>query len=241
MTLRILAAAALLSLTTPSFAQYQTQADYRSEFGLTGGFSPILRPEGAVYQGSRVSNTPYFASATYHYNFTENFQAGISLGMTTQWATNGDATLQDLNGAPFQNQRTTMLFADRTWEATARFNYVLPFYDSYKFNYANLYFGVAGGAMFTVNDGSIDYKQVDEKQGPQYTFVNQYNYKQATGWVAGIQVGYAYYFAPRWGVQVEIAPRFARLYSLNPSMYDANANFQTFYMPTSLGLKFRLY
>lgn len=227
------AAAALFSLT----AVAQEQPDYYREFGLHAGIAPFSKPNNVLYTGSK-NKLPYVVNANLYYNFNEHIQAGLDVGMT-HWEAEGSYNVDGSFGQPAGSRDIKYLYADRAWNVCARFNYLVPTYDEYHINRANFYFGVAAGAIFTVNDKGNTYMQYLNQVGEEYRYVSQYNYDFGVGYTFGVQIGYSYYFGNHFGINVETAPRFNYVNIVDHRNGSASGHLQTLSYPVTVGLKFR--
>ena len=227
------AAAALFSFA----AMAQEQADYIHEVGLYAGIAPFSKPNNTLYRGDKNKLAYTFAINGYH-NFNERIQAGLDVGVT-HWESNGSYNVNGLMGASAGSRDIKYLYADRVWNVCARFNYVIPRYDEYHVNRSNVYFGVAAGALFTVNDKGSNYEQYLQQDGEQFRYVSQYNYDYGVGYTFGVQVGYNYYFANRWALNVEAAPRYNYVNIVDHRNGTASGQLQVFSYPITVGLKFR--
>lgn len=226
-----------LFLSVSSFAQYATPPDYFREVGLHVGVAPFSKPGLTKYAGTKV-NLPITYSANFYYNFTERFQAGLDLGMT-RWEGSEELQHAGIFGAPSEVRKTTYLFADKAWNLTARANWVFPMYDDWRINRSNFYVGLAAGAVFTVNDGSVSYGALNDATGERNRYVSQYNYASGTGFVVGGQIGYNYYFSNHLGFNIEAAPRYTHVYTVDARYNRANSDFDLWSYPVTVGLKFR--
>jgi hypothetical protein len=226
-----------LFLSVASFGQYATPPDYFREVSINVGISPFSQPSLTKYYGDK-KNLPLTYSVNMHYNFTEHFQVGADLNMS-RWEGSGEQQYNAEFGQPSEVRKTTYLYADKAWALTARANYVIPSYDDWHVNRSNFYFGVAVGAMFTVNDGSLSYGELYDKPYQNYRYLSQYNYNSGSGYVLGIQVGYTQYFNNHFGVNFEAAPRYTHVYVLDSKYDHANHDFELWYYPITIGLKFR--
>ncbi len=232
----ILSVTALL-LSAVSFGQYATPPDYFREVGLNVGVAPFSQPSLTKSYGNK-KNLPLTYAANFHCNFTEHWQAGVDMNMT-RWEGSGDQQYTGYFGQPSQVRKTTYLYADKAWTLTARVNYQFPFYDHWHVNRSNFYIGLAAGAVFTVNDGSLSYGQLNDKNDENSRYLSQYNYNSGTGFVLGGQIGYNYFFSNHLGFNIEAAPRYTKVYVIDSKYNHGNHDFELWYYPVTVGLKFR--
>ena len=219
----------------------QDPADFKIEIGLSGGICTNTIPGGssALYEGSNSSWNPA-GSIKVDYNINENWQIGGEIG-AAKWMTTGSWPVNDAFGQSLQSQKITFIIANPAISACLQVNRVVPFYSKYKhFNKANFYYGVSLGLLPTVNDGGITYSKYDKSPDPALTYVSQYDYGFGIGYTAGIQVGYSYYIVPKFGVNVELAGRYAYV-GTNETRYNhENTHYDLLYFPATIGLRYRL-
>jgi hypothetical protein len=225
-----------LFLSIAAFAQ-SNPPDYIHEVGLYGGVSAFTNPVRTNYKGDR-NIVPYTVSGNYYYNFSDRFQAGIDIQMT-RWETQGSYQYPGMMNSAGFNHNVNYVLADRAWALTARANYVIPMYDNYRINRSNFYMGVAAGAVFTVNDGRTEYAQYNQLAGAENRYMDSYHYEAGTGYTVGVQLGFNYYISNHVGFNIEGAPRYVNVQTKNHELGTINGNFELFYFPATVGLKFR--
>ena len=229
-------------LALPLFAAFTASAqpeaaDYTSEVTLSGGIAPATVPFKTYYRGGDM-RLPYYASLNYHYNLNEAFQLGIAVGMT-EWQSSDDQHINTITNPNLASQRITYVYAERAFDVTARANWVIPTYNGAHQNSANFYVGVAAGAVFTLNNYGTQYAQAGDRQGPEFKYLRQYNYNSGTGFVGGIQAGFTKYLTMGLGLNVEVAPRYAYIKTINADLEANNENFGLLYFPVTIGLRVR--
>lgn len=233
----IILSVAALFLSFASFGQYATPPDYYYELGLNVGVAPFSQPSLTKNYGDK-KNLPLTYALNFHYNINEHWQAGIDLNMS-RWEGSGEQQYYGEFGQPYEVRKTSYVYADKAWSLTARANYVIPTYDDWHVNRANLYFGLAAGAVFTVNDGSLSWGELGDAPYQNSRYLSGYNYNSGSGYVLGFQIGYAYYFSNHLGVNLEAAPRYTQVYLVDSKYNKGNQNFELWQYPLTVGLKFR--
>jgi hypothetical protein len=104
---------------------------------------------------------------------------------------------------------------------------------------SNFYYGVGLGALFTVNDGKTEYRQLYDLSGEEYRFVGEYHYEPAIGYTVGFQVGMEWWASGRLGVNAEFAPRFNHLNTIDNRAASRNGPFDLFTFPVTVGIRYR--
>lgn len=227
MKLRILTVAALLAATA---AQAQI-----TEIGLNGGIGTTTLPRKTAYQGNEMTFNPNYGLRV-HYNINEYWQVGVDANMT-KWYTNGLATVNGPDGQLFDNQPVTYLLGEQVTSIVAQGNHMHPHYDITELNDGNFYYGVSAGVIFTTNDGELT--KTELQKDPAYSYVSEYHYQPGRGWTAGVQVGYSFWFGNTVGVNIEFAPRYCAVYSIDPRYGRKNEDYTLITLPVSAGLRFR--
>jgi hypothetical protein len=214
---------------------------YSWEIGVNGGYSAITRPLGPPdgYQGTST-NVVHDFSLRLNYNFNEHWMIGVDAG-TRKWETFGQWQVNDKNGTKLKPVDVNFLEADKAISETIMMNYVVPFYTQFQtFNRANFYFGVNGGLITTVNDGSRGYKTVKSPiDSTSITYVNSYHYGFGIGYSFGFQTGFTYYIVPRLGVNIELGMRYANIATSDQSAFADNAKYHLLYFPETVGIRWR--
>jgi hypothetical protein len=149
-----------------------------------------------------------------------------------------------LPGTFGQNLKTyemNFLIADHAFTQSIHLNYVIPFYTQFMgYNKSNFYFGVMGGLVTTVNDGSIGYSKYAYPSADSGTrYITSYNYGMGVGYNFGVQMGFTYYLAPRLGLNVEVAARYADVGTNDSKYAGKNSRFNLLYFPETVGLRWR--
>ena len=233
MRLSLLVTCALLACGTLSAQTYQPE--HRVIFGLNGGVSTTSIPMMSKYTGTTATWAPD-VSIKAHYTLNDHFEVGIDVG-GTQWKVYDRSW--HIIGPEYQSygdQKVTYMFANTALNITPQFNVLFPIYGQYRlYNKANIYVGGSFGALFTINDGGITYKNYN---GVQYA--SQVDMAPGTGFVAGVQVGYTHYITDLFGLNAEFAPKYANVKTVDPRYAGGNQHFSLFYFPFTVGLRFRL-
>lgn len=208
------------------------------EIGINGGLSTTTKPNKSLYQGNgNVWN--YAADVNYRYNISEQWQTGITIGLT-QWQRTSDWTLTGPNNENLGDHQVKYLLADRAVSFGLELNRVFPFHKQYEdFVRSNLYVGITAGGVIVGNDGKTYYSKVNPKTPIEYSYISQYDFETGYGYLLGFQVGYTYFFGAHLGVNIECAPKVAWV-GTNDSRYGgANNKFNLFYFPTTVGVHYR--
>ncbi len=117
---------------------------------------------------------------------------------------------------------------------------MIPFYTRYSdFNKANLYFGALVGMVTTINDGSLTYSKYGQAPDSGYNYMSRYDYGAGTGYSLGAQIGYSYYITPRLGLNVELAARYAHVWTNDEHYGSENSKYYLLYFPETIGLRWR--
>ena len=236
----IILAAAVLLATAGSLSAQNFPPDYRFEIGVNGGMSANTIPKGPAssYQGTKGSWAPEF-SVRGDYNISQYLQVGIDLGFTN-WTTTANWTAYNAYGENVPAREVKFVLAKPAISFAAQVNGMIPFFSRYKeYNKANIYYGATIGIITTINDGSIAYSQYNEMPGSQYTYASQYNYGNGIGYVAGLQVGFSYFITQRWGINAELAGRYADVGTTDTHYGHENSRYNLFYFPCTVGIRYR--
>lgn len=235
----LLTVAAVVAFAGSMFAQ-NLPPDYHWEVGINGGVSGFTRPLGPAneYQGTQTNTVPDF-SIRVNYYFNPHWMLNLDIG-DRKWQSSAAWQLNDQLGQQLQPRRVDILIASNAINESFGLNYIIPFYDEYRsFNKANLNFGVTGGLITTVNDGSIGYSKYNAAPDSGYTYVSHYDYGFGVGYTLGIQMGFTYYVTPRLGVNIDLAMRYVNV-GTNDQRYDSeNSHFYLLYFPETIGLRWR--
>ncbi len=220
-----------LVLSSSIYGQYY-------EVGLNGGISTITKPNGSLYQGSK-SNWSYAAQASFHYNITEEWQVGLSVGLT-RWERTGQWPLRSTNGDSLGNRDVNFLIADRAVSTALQLNRVISFYKPHEaFARSSVYFGASVGATFIGNDGKITYTRQNPNTPVEYVYTSDFHYEAGYGFLLGLQVGYTYYINEHFGINADFAPKVSFVKTKDPRYAAANDTYHLFYFPTTIGLHYR--
>lgn len=239
MTTRLLLVAALAMSTTPVFAQWSNQPDYRFNIGINGGIAPTTRIWGETDYSADEKSLPNTWGIVGNYNYTDRFQLGLEINTASEWSSRGIITLNGLNGTVLGQPGVRYVYADRSWTVQAKVNGVIPIYNKMRELSAAFYYGLGIGAIFTVNDGQTVYRQYNEQVGEEYRFVGEYHYEPAAGYTIGVQAGMDWWALDRLGFNVEVAPRFNHLNLVDNRASGRNGPFNLINFPCSVGLKYR--
>ena len=224
-------------IAVASFAQ--NPPDYYRELGIHAGIAPFTHPGRTEYVGEK-NKLPYTVSINGYYNFTEHWQAGLDIAMTRWEGSTEVKGYNGLFGQSYTQPRTTKyVYADKVYTATARINFLIPIYDRWHINRANIYMGAAGGPAFTINDGGITHQQYMNMSGEENRYISQYNYGWGSGYTVGVQFGFSHYFGNHFGFNAEVAPRYTYISITDHRMGTANGGFDVWSYPVTLGIKFR--
>ena len=236
----LLTALASMACAGSTFAQNLPPV-YSWEIGVNGGYSAITRPLGPAegYQGRSTNIVNDFSVRANHY-FTEHWMIGIDLG-TRKWETFGQWELNDKFNTKLEPTKVNYLVADKAISSTVMINYVVPFYTQFQtFNRANFYFGLNGGMVNTVNDGSKGYSTVKSPiDSTSITYVSSYHYGSGMGYSVGFQTGFTYNIVPRLGINIELGMRYVNVKTNDQNAYANNSKFHLLYFPETIGLRYR--
>ena len=212
--------------------------DYRFSVGIYGGLAPITKPYKTQYTGDEKT-VPDIYGVNGYYNIMDRLQIGVDINTCSEWSAVGPTTVNGLDGATLGETKVRYLYADRSYTTTLRINGMVPIYDRLRINRSNFYYGIAGGAIFTVNDGAMGYAQFDEKRGEEYRYVSNYHYEPAAGYTFGVQVGMEWYTKGVLGFNAEFAPRFAHLNTVDTRVGNRNGPYDLFSFPVTIGVRVR--
>ena len=243
----ILTAALSFILAGSAFAQTNVWQNYgvdrRWDIGVNYGASSITRPLGPEknYQGSRTNVVPE-TSITLQYVIDPHWHINFNLGWRT-WESYGTWSLPYTNGAQLKPYEVKFQLGKPALTETFQLNYVIPFYSEYHvLNRANLYFGVSGGLVTTVSDGSVGYSKYNNQPDSSFRYVSSVNYGKGIGYQVGVQAGYSYYFLRRFGVNVELGARFTRVTTDRTNGMAADNGtiaYRMMFFPGTVGLRYR--
>lgn len=228
----------LLSIGTVNAQLTSYTSPYkRIEFGLNGGYSTTTIPKQTAYQGDESEWNKTFNARVY-YNFTENWQGGLEVGFT-KWETTENRTFTDILGTQIGPEKITYLFGDPVINVTAHANRVIPYYGRLRdFNYANFYYGISAGVIFTLNDGSTSLQ--NPTADSSFTFVSSYHYQSGTGYSIGLQLGYSIYITSHLGFNIEVNPKFCQVFMVDPRYGRMNDQFTLLQLPVTVGFRYRI-
>ena len=235
---RLLLSAALLLSGNATFAQFYAP-DYRFNIGIYGGLAPTTKVYRTFDQGINDKSLPNIFGVIGHYNINSHLQVGLNINTASEWSANSPTQIQGSNGQPLGQQSVRFVYAERTWTTEARVNGLVPVYDRLKDVRSNFYYGAGIGAIFTINDGGQKYTQVLDQVGEEYRFVSEYRYAPAAGYTLGVQLGMEWYIFDRLGVNVEFAPRFNHLNTVDNRASGRNGPFDLITFPTTIGIRYR--
>lgn len=232
---------ALLVTTAIGSAQAQQAADFNWELGLNGGVNSNTVPGGnsKLYDGTKGT---WNAAGSFKvaYNINENWQIGGELG-AQKWVTTGMWPINDANGQTLESRKVTFVIANPAMSICAQANHMTPTYSEYKhYNKTNLYYGITLGILPTLNDGQVSHSKYNQAPNPSYVYTSQYDYGYGMGFTAGVQIGYSYYFIPRFGVNIEAAGRYAMVGTSDVNYDHINERYHTFYFPVTVGIRYRM-
>lgn len=229
-------AAAILSLS----ATAQTYApDYSFNIGVYGGLAPISKIYRLRDYTPDEKSLPSQFGVIFHYNVLSRLQLGLDVNTSSEWTSKGSYTLNGTNGNTLGQVPIRYVYADRVWTTIFRINGLIPMYDRLKNNRANFYYGIAGGAIFTVNDAATLYSQFNDLRGPDYTYISEYHYEPGAGYIVGAQLGMEWYTPGRLGINIEAAPRFAHVNTVDSRQANRNGPYDLFMFPFSFGIRYR--
>lgn len=208
------------------------------EVGVNGGVSTTAKPHQSLYQGDdNVWN--YAADVNVHYNISERWQTGLSIGLT-KWERTGEWPLTGTSGTDLGSEDVKFIFAERAVSFAFQLNHVIPFYEQYEdFVRSHLYFGIAAGAVVLGNDGTIQYSKVNPNTPVEYTYTSEFHFENGYGFLLGAQLGYTYYFGEHLGINLEVAPKVAWVKTNDARYAGANNVFNIIYFPTTIGVHYR--
>ena len=235
----LLTVAALMACAGSLFAQ-NLPPEYDWEVGINGGMSVITRPTGPStgYQGTRTNVVHDFSLHITRY-FNEHWFLSFDLG-DRKWQTYGDWTPVGPYGQKMPAQEITYQIADHALSESFQFNYNIPFYTHFHtYNRSNLYFGVMLGMVTTVSDGALGYNRYKTSVDSGATYVSRYDYGMGVGLSYGLQMGYTYYITPRFGVNAQLAMRYAAVTTNDTKYASENSSFYLLYFPETIGLRWR--
>lgn len=212
--------------------------DLHNEFGIGGGVSLMTLPKGVAYTGTEAKIS-YYGQLMYTRYIDNRFNVGIEAGMT-HWETTGSMPLSGRNNMAIGSGSTKYLFADRALNFVLRFNKMHWQTDQFNFQRSYFYYGVAAGLLYTnAPERQLEFAQLNGKRGSENRYISQYNYQNGIGYVAGLQVGYTYFLGRTLGLNIEAAPRFTYVFTEDYQQRNQNDAYHLFYIPVSVGLKFR--
>lgn len=207
--------------------------------GLGVGGSLNLVPTRAYDHGDYAGvNLAYVMSG--HYMVSDRWQMGGSLAMS-RWSTTSDVSLFSESGRSLGSQKTSFVLAQRAFSIGVEFNHVIPTAPMYAdFIPGEIYFGVSAGALFTGGEPGADYASVNPRSPRSYTYRSELRYGGGDGFFFGGQAGYSYYFTNRFGIDVNVAARWAAVQTVDSRYGGRNERFDIFWFPSSVGIKLRL-
>ena len=221
-----------------SFAQNYAP-DYPFNIGIYGGISPTTKLYKVTDYSADEKSLPNHLGIIGHYSINSRLQVGIDINTNSEWSSKGTSTIQGLDGNTLGQVGVRYLYADRVWSTTFRVNGLVPVYDRLKDNRSNFYYGIAFGGIFTVNDGRQEYRQFDGKTGEEFRFMSELHFEPAAGYTFGFQVGMEWYTRTHFGFNLEFAPRFAHLNTVDTRAGSRNGPYDLFMFPLSLGVRYR--
>ncbi|HXS38246.1 MAG TPA: hypothetical protein VN721_16200 [Flavipsychrobacter sp.] len=206
------------------------------EVGVNGGVSTSSIPGGTPDKGDKTTWN-YQASARLLYSINENWQVGGDIA-GTKWQTTAQWPLTGAFGQKIGSQKVTYSFGSPALTICAQLNRVIPFYSKINLDFiqSQVYFGVSAGGVITVNDGRANYSTLPTEK---FQYTSNFNYADGKGYVVGVQVGYSYFFTEHFGLNVEVAPRYASVYTSDGRFGHADDHYHLFYYYGTLGLRFR--
>ena len=236
----LLIAVVLMACAGGVFAQNLPPV-YSWEVGINGGYSVMTRPLGppSVYQGRSTHIVNDF-SLRGNYFFNEHWMIALDAG-TRHWETFGQWELPDKFNTHLPPVDVNFVVADQAITETVMMNYVIPFYTQFQtYNRANLYFGVNGGMVTTVNDGSKGYSTVKSPlDSSTVRYVSSYNYGFGIGYSFGLQGGFTYNIVPRLGVNIELGLRYVTVTTNDQNAAVDNRKYHLLYFPETIGIRWR--
>jgi hypothetical protein len=234
---RLLLFAATLLAGTATAQNYAP--DYNFSVGIYGGISPTTKLYKVTDYSGDEKSLPNHVGIIGHYNIMDRLQVGIDINTNSEWSSKGTSTLRGLDGSTLGNVGIRYLYADRVWSTTFRVNGMVPMYDRMRVNRSNFYYGIAFGGIFTVNDGTKTYSQFDQKRGEEFRYASELHFEPAAGYTLGFQVGMEWYMRTHFGLNVEFAPRFSHLNTVDTRAGSRNGPYDLFTFPISLGIRYR--
>lgn len=212
--------------------------DLHNDIGIGGGVSFMTLPRGTAYTGTDA-NVSCYGHLTYTRYIDYRFSVGIEAGLT-HWETSGSQPITGMENSYAGSATTKYLFADRAMNFLLRFNRMHWQTDQFNFQRSYFYYGVAAGVQYTsAQDKQLQFAQLNNKRGPENRYISQYNYQGGIGYVAGLQVGYTYFFGKTFGLNIEAAPRFTYVFTEDYQQRHQNDAYHLFYVPVSAGFKLR--
>ena len=209
------------------------------EIGLNGGVSTTSRANNALYQGDD-NKWNYAADLSFHYNFTDRWQTGLSIGMT-KWERETSWPLIHTNGDSLGTEDIDILIAKRAVSFALQLNHNIPFYDQFgDYIKHNVYMGVSGGAVIVGNDGEAIYSKVNPSTPVEYTYTSEFHFESGYGMLVGIQIGYTYFFSQKVGINVDFAPKWAWVRTYDSRYAGANNQYNLMYFPTTVGIRYKI-
>ncbi len=244
----LLSAVALLSVAGSVNAQTQTwrnrPPERRWDVGINYGTSTISRPLGPEknYSGSRTEFVQDM-SIKVIYGINENWNVNFDLGWR-KWEAFGTWSNPYTFGSSLKNTGITIGIGSPALTESVQLNYTLTKYDKYK-GYVKSYFyaGALAGLVTTVSDGSTGYSHYNSLPDSNYRYISSYNYGAGIGYSLGLQLGYTYYFAPRFGVNVELGARYVNMTTMTTNDVADNhgtTKYQMVFLPETIGLRYRI-
>lgn len=235
---RFLFISAIAACSSMSALAQNPIPDFHNEIGIGGGVSLMTLPKGTAYTGTDA-NVSYYGQLMYTRYVTNQFSVGIEAGLT-HWETSGSMPLTGMNNEAAGVATTKYLFADRAMNFVVRFNRMHWNTDQFNFQRSYFYYGAALGLLYTnAQENQLQYAQLNGKKGNENRYIEQYNYQNGIGYVAGVQVGYTYFLGRTLGLNIEAAPRFTYVFTEDYNQLHQNDAYHLFYIPVSVGLKFR--
>lgn len=212
--------------------------DLQNDIGFGAGISLMTLPQGTAYTGTDAKHS-YYGQIMYTRYIDYRFNVGIEAGLT-HWETTGSMPYTGLENASRGTAETKYLFADRALNFVLRFNKMHWQTDQFNYQRSYFYYGIAAGLVYTnAQEKQLEFGQLNGRRGNENRYISQYNYQGGIGYVAGLQVGYTYFFGNTVGLNVEAAPRFTYVFTEDYQQLHQNDAYHLIYIPVSVGLKFR--
>ncbi len=240
-------ALAVVAISGSTFGQNQLWENFpvvqHWDIGFNVGASGITRPIGPekAYQGTRTKVVPD-CNVKLTYAFNPNWNINFEVGFR-KWESYGTWSNPYTMGSSLKNTEVRFQLGKPAVTESVQLNYAIPFYSGFhKFNRANLYFGATLGLVTTFSDGSIGYSRYNAPPDSSYRYISSYNYGQGLGFSFGVQVGYTYYVWRRWGVNVELAARYAQVGGVKTNGLNDDHqtnNYQIMFLPQTIGFRYR--